>query len=805
MRIKNLFPLFSLILIGLSACTSPEIEISDTSSRLWYDSPAEKWNDAMPVGNGRLAAMVYGGLHTERYQINEESLWAGSQSNPIAENFNGNLKTFQQMVLAGDLAGAHDFGLEKLTAYPTSFRSYEPFGDLFIEFIDQDSVSAYRRELDMSDGISTVKYTSGASEIVRESFISAIDDALCIKLSTKGGESLNCIIRFDRFKDAKVSALEGGILNITGQVVDIAAPEGNDDNPGGSGPGGSHMKFAGQVVAKTAKGNVSTNGNGLVIKDADEVVIIFSAATDYNLALMNFDRSINPVNKTRAIVTKALNKPWKELRNAHLKEHNEMFNRVHLDLGMPGNQDIPTDKRIEAFGNGGKDPDLIVQLFQFGRYLLMGSSRGTAVLPANLQGKWSEREWAPWEADYHFNVNLQMNYWPANVCNLPETVEPLTMYMEEITKAGKPVAKEMFNARGWSSGHATNPFGRVTPSASTPLSQFVNGVLDMLAGAWMIMNLWDHYQYTQDREFLEQKLYPMLKGASEFIMDVLIADSTGTLQFIPSESPENLFIDPKTDRKLRVTATSTYHLSIITAVFEATQQAAKILDNQDPVYDEIERSKKLLPPFTVDEIGRLAEWRGDVKESEPTHRHLSHLLGIHPFGIINQDGTPELYKAAKKSLEVRLEGREGLRGWTGAHAAVMSAWFHDANTAYRGVNDFISGRDITFLNADRIFQIDANFGITSVIAEMLIQSHRTNNDGKVIIELLPAIPNDWASGSSKGLCARGGFEVDMKWEKGDIVSAAISSKNGGSCDVWFKGSVVALTLKPGEEKRITDL
>ena len=806
MKQISVYYLLTLGVFLLGSCNKPNEISSDPNLILWYQSPAQKWADALPLGNGRLAAMVFGGVETEQYQLNEESLWAGCQLNPIAENFNDNLKVFQQMVLKGDFAGAHDFGVEKLTAKPTSFRSYEPFGDLRIDFTSQDSVTDYRRELNMSEGISIVSYTSGETKITRESFISAIDDLLCIRLIARGKGKINCVIRFERFKDAVVNAAEGGIINIEGQIVDVTSPEAYDDNSGGSGTGGAHMKFAGKIVARTSNGIISPQGEKLVVKDADVVEILFSAATDYNLALMNFDRSLDPKKITKEILDKAGQKSWRSLRAAHAKDHAAMFNRVSLDLGSHGDNALPTDQRIEAFRSGSKDNDLFVQMFQFGRYLLMASSRDPAKLPANLQGKWNDREWAPWESDYHLDVNLQMNYWPAGACNLSETVEPLTSWFEGLSKFGEPVAKEMFNARGWCAFVASNPFGRATPSASNITSQFNNGVLDPLAGAWMLMNLWDHFNYTQDREFLRERLYPLLRGSSEFIMDLLIPDSLGVLQFIPSTSPENAFIDPETGRIIRVSASSTYHLSIIKAVFGATLEASEILQNKDPICLEIRDREQRLAPFTVDKAGRLMEWRHEFSAQIPTHRHFSHLLGVHPFAIINKDDTPGLFHAAKKSLEVRLDGRDGVGlGWTGAQAALLSAWFYDAENAYRGVKDVMSVREnSTFLNADRIFQIDANFGVTSAIAEMLLQSHRRDKNGNFVIDLLPALPDEWATGQVSGLRARGGFEVDMEWEGGDLKSAIVFSKSGGSCKVCIRDRLIELTLKPGEQREMID-
>ena len=794
--------LMVLISIGFAFTKSKKV---DSSLTLWYQSPAQTWAQAFPLGNGRLAAMCFGGISSDRFQINEESLWAGCQINPYAKDFNTNLKKIQQMVLNGDYAKAHDFGVENLTARPTSFRSYQPFADLTIGFENQSSISKYKRQLDLSTGICKVTYNVGKSEMVRESFISAVDDVLCIRLSNSDKTKLNCTVSLHRFKDAKVVSLPGGKINLDGQITDVAAPDAYDDNPGGSGPAGKHMRFSGRLLLKNKGGTIEPKGDSLVIKKADEAIIIFTAATDYNLSILNFDRSIDPAEKAEEILNKAKQKTWEELKNAHIKEHSAMFDRLKLDLGPSANDSLPTDKRLDAFHNGAVDNGLVVQLFQFGRYLLMNSSRRPAVLPANLQGKWNDEKWAPWEADYHLNVNLQMNYWPADVTNLSETVEPLKNWFKQITEVSKPFAQKMYNSNGWFSCLATNPFGRVTPSASTPESQFLNGVLDPLAGAWMVMNLWDHYEYTQDKGFLKQELYPMLKGASEFILDGLIPDSNDTLQFVPSTSPENSYIDSATGRKLRITATSTYHLSIIKAVFEATLEASNTLKSEDEICKRIEIAEKMLPSFPVSSDGKLMEWMKDFKESEPGHRHLSFLLGVHPFALITND-QPELYKAALKSLDRRKQNGQGAGGgWSCAHASIMYAWFHDGNKAFDGLKTILNSSDKTLLNAHGIFQIDANFGATSCIAEMLIQSQLKDEDGNFILQLLPAIPSEWSTGSVKGLCARGDFTLNFDWKDGNLISASIFSEKGGTCEVRYKNNTMKVTLQAGERRHLAKL
>lgn len=773
----------------------------DTNIKLWYEKPAQKWADAFPLGNGRLTAMVYGNIKTEHFQLNEESLWAGCQENPYADKFFENLKLMQTMVLNGENAKAHDFGVRNLTKSPTSFRSYQPLGDLLIHFGGDSMALNYKRELDLSSGISRVSYGTKTASILRESFISAVDDVLCIRLVSKGNKKLKCTIGIERQKDAKVTASEDGFLMMDGQIIDIESPAAYDDNQGGSGQGGAHMRFAGRLLARISDGNIHAEGDKLIVEGTNEIVLIFTAATDYNLSLMNFDRSIDPGRKADDILMNADKKSWDQLLESHINEHSAIFNRVSFNLATSLKDTLPIDKRLNAIRNVTDDPNLFVYLFQYGRYLLMSSSRRPATLPANLQGKWNDLYWAPWESDYHLDINLQMNYWLADVTNLSETIDPLKDWLEKISIKARPIAKEMYNANGWFCCLATNPFGRITPSASTAESQFNNGVIDPLAGAWMVMSLWDHYEFTQDTAFL-RRLFPMLKGASEFVLDVLVPDKNGNLCFVPSTSPENSYIDPISGKHIRVTYNTTYHLSIIRALFGATLQATNILNSNEELRKRIINAMNAMPQFKTDENNRLQEWVEPYKEVEPGHRHLSLLLGIYPFSLI----TPEnqrLFDAAKQSLDWRQKNGQGVGGWSAAHAISIRSRLYDGESAYKCLLSLLKSSMVNSLNnAIRVFQIDGNFGATSGIAEMLLQSHLKDKSGNYIIHLLPALPSAWPSGEIKGLRARGGFIVDIAWSNGKLTSAKIFSEKGLPFSVKYENKLYNSILSPKQKLQL---
>ncbi|SFB87620.1 alpha-L-fucosidase 2 [Algibacter lectus] len=804
MKFLKLFIITAVLSQVVLGCKSESISEKSTSAvnTIWYDSPAKIWTDAFPIGNGKLAAMSFGGTDVARFQLNEESLWAGVPENPYAEGFREKLTTVQNLILEGKSMEANDYGLEYLTAGPASFRSYEPLGDLLIDFGSKEDVANYRRELDMSTGLSKVTYEINGSTITQESFISAIDNVLCIRISTNGDKKLNCSIGLERPKDVKISATADGFIHMDGQIVDVEYPDAKDENAGGSGKGGAHMSFAARLSTAIEGGTITAENDKLKVSGANEIVLKYTAATDYNLEILNFDPSINPKEKAENVLATALSKTWDEIKGAHTKEHAAMFNRVSLELGDSALDSLSMDVRLKAYKANPNDAGLEAHLFQFGRYLLMGSSRSNSVLPANLQGKWSERMWAPWEADYHLNVNLQMNYWSADVANVSETMDPLISWFKKITEASRPYAKSMYGSNGWFSHHASNPFGRVTPSASTLSSQFNNGVLDALPGAWMVMNLWDHYEYTQDEVFLKEELYPMLSGASEFILDVMVQDKNGVLHFLPSSSPENQYLDLESNKMLRITSTSTYHLSIIKAVFKATQEAAAIMKIDDAIQKRIVEAQKALPDFPVSKKnGRMMEWREDLKEKEPGHRHLSHMLGVHPFSLITEE-TPELFEAVRKSLEWREKNGQGGMGWAYAHGLLMHARLLEGEKAHKNLVTLLSrGRKNSLMNTIGPFQIDGNLGATAGVSEMLIQSHLKDDKGNFILHLLPAIPKQWSQGKVTGLHARGNFELDMDWSKEKLV-VNISSEKGGSCKVRALGQITDVVLKPGEQREL---
>ena len=778
--------------VGIALQLSAEQTAAQDTVRPWYDEPASKWTEAMPLGNGRLGVMVFGTASKERLQLNEESLWAGEPTDVYPENFSQNLRKLQVLVLQGRISEARELGLAKLTKSPTSFRSYEPLADLWIEMDHGPGIEDYRRQLDLRTGIATVQYRLGDVRIKREVFISAVDDVAAVHLSASEPGMIGAKIQLTRERDVKVTASGPDRLHFDGQIIDVPAPEGFDDNPGGSGPGGAHMKFAGRLQVRALGGTVSAEGETLVIENADEAVLLFAAATDYNLDKMNYDRSLDPARRAEVTLNRVADKSWGDLRRDHVAEHRAMFGRVSLDLGGPARDSLTTDERLKRAKEGETDPALVALYFQYGRYLLMSSSRRPGRLPANLQGIWNDKMWAPWEADYHLNINLQMNYWPADPTNLAETLDPFTDWFARLTDKGRVSARRLYDADGWLTFTATNPFGRTTPSGSTKDSQFQNGVLDPLAGAWMAMTLWRHYEFTQDRIFLKERAYPILKGAAEFMLDYLVEDKDGCLVVVPSTSPENPYIHPELNKPVRITRGSTYHTSIVRVVFEAVLNGSKILDTDQQLRAKLEDSLKKLPPLRIGADGTIQEWIEDYRESDPKHRHVSHLIGLHPFSLIGRQDA-NLLEAARRTLDKR--GFGGDVGWSNAWKICFFARIGDAEQAHWYLERLISRNTFdNLMNAcwpGRIFQIDGNFSGATGIAEMLLQSHGGQ------IHLLPALPKAWTEGEVTGLRARGGCEVDIYWEGGKLKRAVVKSSLGGPVRIRYEDQLRTVDIAKG--------
>lgn len=751
----------------------------------FFEEPANCWEETLPLGNGRLGIMPDGGIEKENIVLNDITLWSGKvadYSNPKAKEA---LPEIQKLLLEDKNYEAQELAYKTFTCSnngsnwgngaEANFGCFQTLGNIEIEYIYNDNLElkdrTYIRKLDLTNAIATTEFETNETKFRREYFVSRDSDVAVVHLNADKPKMVSVNIKLNR-PECVEKITEDDAIVMFGQLKD------------GSG-GNDGMKYMSKLTVNNDGGDVKYLDNEIIVRNADELTLIFSSATNY--------KNEDYVAFTDSLMNQAKSHSYKHLKKNHVKTYQKLFNRVEVDFGEAVTDNFSIDDRLFEFQDE-DDPQLAALYFQYGRYLLISSTR-EGLLPPNLQGLWANTIQTPWNGDYHLNINVQMNHWPAEVCNLPELHKPLIEFTKGIVESGENTAKGFYGAEGWTAHSICNLWGFTAPGEHPSWGATNTG------GAWLCQHLYQHYLYNNDIEYLKE-IYPVMKGAAEFFKSVMIEENEHSwLVTAPTSSPENSFYLP--DGKVAsVCMGPTMDIQIITELYQNVIEASETLNIDKEFAEVLKNDLKCFPPMQISKNGYLQEWLKDYEEPEIHHRHVSHLFGLHPGRLITKTQTPDLYEACKMSLERR--GDDGT-GWSRAWKINFWARLHDGERAYKLLKNLLTPAIIgdkvgagTYPNlfcAHPPFQIDGNFGGTAGIAEMLLQSH----DG--FIEVLPALPNAWKSGYYKGLCAENGAIVDCYWKDGKVTKIRIKSKTGGTYKLLLPdGTMKEFKLKKGGKK-----